>query len=75
MKLAGTAILWAALAAGAADARDEGEASCGRCGERSYGTAVVWEDSPSEAARRAKAEGKLVFVLHVSGNFEDPRFT
>jgi hypothetical protein len=32
-------------------------------------------DTPSEAAAQAKKEGKLVFVLHVSGNFEDPRFT
>ena len=29
----------------------------------------------AEAAARAKKEQKLVFVLHVSGNFEDPRFT
>ena len=32
-------------------------------------------DTPKEAAALAKKEGKLVFVLHVSGNFEDPRFT
>ncbi|HXG63120.1 MAG TPA: hypothetical protein VNO22_17245 [Planctomycetota bacterium] len=75
MKRAAMAILGAALAAGVAGARDEEGASCGRCGGRTYGTAVVWEDSPSEAARKAKAEGKLVFLLHVSGNFEDPRFT
>ena len=29
----------------------------------------------SLAATLAKKEQKLVFVLHVSGNFEDPRFT
>jgi hypothetical protein len=40
------------------------------CG--SYGTTVDFVESPKEAARKA---GKLVFVLHVSGNFEDPRFT
>jgi hypothetical protein len=44
--------------------------SCG-----SHGTTVDFVDSPREAARRAKKEEKLVFVLHVSGNFEDPRFT
>jgi len=44
-----------------------------RCG--SYGTTVEFVDSPAEAAKLAKKEGKLVFVLHVSGNFEDPRFT
>ena len=43
------------------------------CG--SFGTSVDFVDTPSEAARLAKKEEKLVFVLHVSGNFEDPRFT
>jgi hypothetical protein len=27
------------------------------------------------AAAKAKADEKLVFVLHVSGHFEDPKFT
>jgi hypothetical protein len=45
----------------------------GVCG--SYGTTIDFLDSPKEAAVQAKKEGKLVFVLHVSGNFEDPRFT
>ena len=40
-----------------------------------FGTTVEFVDSPSDAAKQAKKEGKLVFVLHVSGNFEDPRFT
>jgi hypothetical protein len=39
------------------------------------GTTIDFLDTPSEAARKAKKEEKLVFVLHVSGNFEDPRFT
>ena len=43
------------------------------CGH--YGTAVDFLGSPSEAAARAKKEEKLVFVLHVSGHFEDPKFT
>ena len=46
------------------------EASCGDCG-----TSVEFADTPVEAAAKAKKEQKLVFVLHVSGNFEDPRFT
>jgi hypothetical protein len=50
-------------------AKAEGE-TCG-----SFGTSVEFYDTPSEAARHAKKEQKLVFVLHVSGNFEDPRFT
>jgi hypothetical protein len=45
-------------------------ATCG-----SYGTTVDFVDTPSEAAKIAKKKEKLVFVLHVSGNFEDPRFT
>ncbi len=45
----------------------------GGCG--SHGTRVEFHDTPSEAAKIAKKEQKLVFVLHVSGNFEDPRFT
>jgi hypothetical protein len=43
------------------------------CG--SHGTKVDFVDTPKEAAAQAKKEQKLVFVLHVSGNFEDPRFT
>ena len=45
----------------------------GACGK--YGTSVEFLSSPSEAARKAKQEEKLVFVLHVSGHFEDPKFT
>jgi hypothetical protein len=41
----------------------------------SHGTKVKFVDSPKDAAVQAKKEQKLVFVLHVSGNFEDPRFT
>jgi hypothetical protein len=43
------------------------------CG--SHGTQVEFLDTPTEAAKQAKKEEKLVFVLHVSGNFEDSRFT
>ena len=46
------------------------ESSCGR-----FGTRVEFLSTPSEAARQAKKDEKLVFVLHVSGHFEDPRFT
>jgi hypothetical protein len=41
----------------------------------SYGTAVHFLSRPSEAARQALREDKLLLVLHVSGNFEDARFT
>ena len=40
-----------------------------------HGTAVQFVDTPSIAARRAGKEQKLVFVLHVSGHFEDPGVT
>ena len=40
-----------------------------------HGTSIDFLSNPSEAAKQAKKEEKLVFVLHVSGNFEDPRFT
>ncbi len=43
--------------------------------EGSCGTSVDFFDSPKEAAAQAKKEEKLVFILHVSGHFEDPRFT
>jgi hypothetical protein len=40
-----------------------------------YGTSILFEETPKEAAARAKKEEKLVFVLHVSGHFEDPKLT
>jgi hypothetical protein len=43
------------------------------CG--SHGTTIEFVDTPRDAATQAKKEEKLVFVLHVSGHFEDPRFT
>ena len=43
------------------------------CGE--FGTTVSFTDSPAEAARQARQEEKLVFVLHVSGHFETPEYT
>lgn len=43
------------------------------CGD--HGTTIDFFDTPNLAAKQAKKDGKLVFVLHVSGNFEDPRFT
>ena len=48
---------------------------CGTCGGNTYGTSIEFVGSPSEAAARARKEEKLVFVLHVSGNFEDPGVT
>ncbi len=61
-----TFALAAALAIAPAVAAEE--AAC-------FGTKVEFVDTPKEAAALAKKQEKLVFVLHVSGNFEDPRFT
>ena len=44
--------------------------SCGN-----HGTSVQFVKTPTEAARQALKEEKLVFVLHVSGLFETPDFT
>jgi len=43
--------------------------------DKCHGTSFEFFDTPAEAAAQAKKDQKLVFVLHVSGNFEDPRFT
>jgi len=40
-----------------------------------FGTSVTFLKTPSEAAKQALKEEKLVFVLHVSGDFEEPDFT
>ena len=39
------------------------------CGD--YGTTVDFAASPVDAAVKALKEQKLVFVLHISGEFED----
>jgi hypothetical protein len=63
-----------ALLAGTAHADKTGKPAEGAtCGE--YGTSVKFYSSPSAAATRAKKDEKLVMVLHVSGNFENPDFT
>lgn len=65
---AGLAIVCAlGLAAASAQAEEK------TCGE--FGTSVQFEKTPSDAARKALKQEKLVFVLHVSGNFEEPEFT
>jgi hypothetical protein len=44
-------------------------------GKETFGTAVAFVHNPLAAATRAKQEHKLAFLLHVSGNFEESRFT
>lgn len=61
------------------DAKDEaspvstGAKFCARA--RSLGTAMTWARSPAEASTQAQESHKLVMLLHVSGNFENPGFT
>ena len=66
------AAVWLMLAAtgGLMPAPLKAQQSCGN-----YGTSVDFVDSPATAARRALREEKLVFVLHVSGNFETSAYT
>jgi hypothetical protein len=40
-----------------------------------FGTSVNFVDSPTEAAEKALKDKKLLFVLHVAGNFEKDCFT
>ncbi len=36
-----------------------------------HGTLIDWWADEAEAARRAREEGKLLFVLHLAGDFPD----
>jgi hypothetical protein len=58
----------AAVALFAAPVRADDE-SC------SFGTRIRFVDTPKQAAALARKSEKLVFVLHVSGHFEDPGLT
>jgi hypothetical protein len=46
-----------------------------RAERETAGTAVEFVRNPAEAARVADKERKLMLLLHVSGNFEEARFT
>lgn len=39
------------------------------------GTNILFMKNPPEVFKQAKAENKLVFMVHLSGNLEDPGFT
>ena len=43
------------------------------CGD--HGTSVHFEKSPKAAAAKATKDEKLVFVMHISGLFEEPDYT
>jgi hypothetical protein len=40
-----------------------------------YGTQVDFVDDPAAAAKKAAKDDKLLFILHIAGNFEDSGFT
>ena len=42
---------------------------------KQFGTKIRFHDGPVEAAVEAKSAKKMMMVLHISGNFEDPGFT
>jgi hypothetical protein len=48
---------------------------CQGTGREAFGTAVEFVRNAPEAGRIADKQHKLMFVLHVSGNFEDAGFT
>jgi len=39
------------------------------------GTAIEFVSSPAAGAQLAQQKGRLQFILHVSGHFEDTAFT
>jgi hypothetical protein len=43
--------------------------------DRKLKTALDWAESGNAAAQQAAEEEKLVFLIHISGNFEVPGFT
>jgi hypothetical protein len=43
--------------------------------EGTLGTKIAWADTPDESWQLARDQKKLVFMMHVSGNFEKPGFT
>jgi len=47
--------------------------ACEKCRRPILPSTVTWEGTPSEAAKKAKAGEKLVFVVHSSGGPIDPR--
>jgi len=62
--------IFAVLTAFACSFATAGEEVCGE-----YGTSVIFADSPADAAKQALKDEKLLFILHVSGLFDDSDFT
>lgn len=62
------------LTANVAECRDQCTPGF-RSEDRSLGTRLTWAESIDKAALTAAREGKLMYVIHVSGNFESEGFT
>ena len=45
------------------------------CSGEKLGTTINWYQDKAEAARLAREQGKLLFVMQISGNFADEEFT
>lgn len=72
----GAGLLTALLAAGSTGAGEKtGKPATGAVCNGDFGTSVKFLATPTAAAKQALKEQKLVLVLHVSGDFEDPDFT
>jgi hypothetical protein len=62
-------------------AANDGACATGTCPapvrnlDRKLNTAINWSAMPEAAAAQANRDGKLVFLIHVSGNFAQPGFT
>lgn len=61
----------ATCSSGAISATADGQPSQ----DRKLGTAITWMPTPDAASRAAADEGKLVFMIQVSGNFARQEFT
>jgi hypothetical protein len=45
------------------------------CGDDTYGTTIHWVRTAAEAQKLAREQDKLIFVVHLSGNFTRDEFT
>ena len=74
--LLGAAVLFAGTRFTSSAATSTDETTNSACCVRDrYGTSVDFVPSQTDAAQLARRDKKLMFLLHVSGNFEEPGFT
>ncbi len=73
VRLLSVALLGTFLGAGLWAPAAAGDQACGN-GD-TYGTAIHWVPTAAEAKKLARDEDKLIFVVHLSGNFTRDEFT